>query len=411
MSQRSAPDWMQPAALVRAWDELMASRASARRNPPPRGVDGMGPAAFEARKLHHCAEVSRILLRPGESAPTAYRFAPLVEHERETEPGKIRRVYIPRIRDQVVLRCVYQNLANAMRADGLRGSLENPQAVVRKVIHSRQRGHPFAARLDVRGFYDSVDHSVLSGLVAGLPLDEVSASLLTQLVCETPHRPFRGTRDDNTHRSLGLPTGTSVSTLLAELYLRSMDAAAATLTDIDAHRFVDDVVLLGSDEASLQQAVRTLADAAQELQLELHGNKTHFSSFARGFDFLGFRFESTRLLVASDRIHKWKRRFETLQRSTLRAHADVSPQAQLKAVTDVFHREISSSGSRHIGYYAIADDLSVYQEVDRYLSRVLGGLARRAKVPLELESCHAWAWRYKKDPEAAAILARARFPI
>ena len=96
-----------------------------------------------------------------------------------------------------------------------------------------------------------------------------------------------------------------------------------------------------------------------------------FDTFV-GFDFLGFQFKGEQLHVAPDRIRKWKKRFETIQRGVLRTHTDASPAAQLQAVVDAFHREISSSGSRHIGYYAMADDLSVYQEVDRYLSRMLG---------------------------------------
>ena len=169
--------------------------------------------------------------------------------------------------------------------------------------------------------------------------------------------------------------------------------------------------MLGDDEESLRTAAAHLAHVAATIQLDLHGNKTHFSSFSAGFDFLGFQFKGEQLHVAPDRIRKWKKRFETIQRGVLRTHTDASPAAQLQAVVDAFHREISSSGSRHIGYYAMADDLSVYQEVDRYLSRMLGGLARKAGVPLQLESCHGWAWRYKKDPFAAAARAQAMFPI
>ena len=374
MTTPDAPEWTHTAFLVRAWDELMASRASARRNPPPRGVDGMGPDAFETRKLHHCAEVSRILQRPGDSAPTAYRFAPLVEHERETEPGKVRRVYIPRIRDQVVLRCVYQNLARAMRADGLRGSLENPQAVVRTVIRARQRGRRFAARLDVRGFYDSVSHDVLADRLAELSLDEVSASLLHQLVRETPHRPFRGTKNDNAWRAIGLPTGISVATLLAELYLKPVDAVAANLPDIDATA-VDDVVCWATTKARRRPTL-----AVPSLQLELHGNKTHFSSFARALT--GVSTEGYQLQVALDRIL-----VEEALRDpaiNLRSHAEAAPAVQLQAVVDAFHREISSSAACTS---ATTPWPMTYPLPGRGpLSERMLGLARRAGVSLQLES-------------------------
>ena len=402
---------MQEDFLVRVWDEIMISRENTRRNLPPRGVDGVGPHAFEAKKRVYCAEISRVLRRaaPDASAPTVYRFAPLIERELEAEPGKLRRIYIPRIRDQIVLRCLYQNLTTAMRKQGLRGSLINPQVVVRRVIRSRLNGRRYAARLDIRGFYDAVSHDVLFDLLQSLPIDPATAHLLKQLVAETPHRPFRGTRSDNQIRFCGLPTGTSVATLLAEFYLSAVDQVASELDGIDYLRFVDDIIVLGTDEATLKRSAMRLAEAAAVLRLELHGNKSHFSSFDRGFDFLGFRFQGDALEVAPDRIHKLKRRFEALYRSCLREHSTLPPAEQLEAVTRAFNVEISGTGSRHIGYYALADDLEVYREVDGYLSRMLGGLARRSGTSLQLESCHAWAWRYKKDAYAAAARGRRLF--
>ena len=227
----SPPLWTSPEGLLRLWEELLERKTTKGSRLPPTGVDGLHAAAFDARKQFHCREMSRILQRNGAEAETetAYRFAPLVEHRIETEPGKQRRIYVPRIRDQVVLKGVFSDLELAMKRAGLVGHLPDPQAVARGVIADRLQGRCHVARLDIRGFYDSVDFEILSQCLDGLALPRFSRGLLDQLVQETPHRPRRGTREDSLGRTQGLPTGTSVSTLLAELYLHPLDSIAGSL--------------------------------------------------------------------------------------------------------------------------------------------------------------------------------------
>ena len=411
MTRATLPDWTAESALLATWNQMLGGRAEQNRNPPPRGVDGLHATAFEARKEFHCSEIARILARqdPDGVAATQYRFAPLIEHERETEPGKIRRVYIPRIRDQIVIRSLYSSLGMAMRKVGLHGSLNNPQTVARQLILSRLAVHKYVARLDIRGFYDAVSHPLLLSLLADLPLDDLTQNLIEQLVVDTPHRPRRGTQADDKVRTQGLPTGTSIATLLAELYLSPVDATARALADLDYHRFVDDIIVLGTEPDALHDGTMEIADTAADLSLQLHGRKSHFASFEGGFEYLGFSYKGSEVRVAPERIKKWLGRFEAICRNTLRDHAEQAPPERLEALLTAFNREIVGAGSRHIPYYAIVDRLDVYKEVDQALRRMVAGVARRAGQAGRLESCHAWAWRYKKDPVSAAKEARLRF--
>ena len=163
MTDTSVPDWATEAALLNTWHQMASRQATAARRKPARGIDGLSAEAFELRKHFHCSEISRILCRSDKknAAPSIYRFAPLIEQEREAEPGKLRRIYIPRIRDQIVIRSLYRTLSTAMQKNGLRGGLENPQAVARRVIYSRQNGRRYVARFDIRGFYDAIAHPLL----------------------------------------------------------------------------------------------------------------------------------------------------------------------------------------------------------------------------------------------------------
>jgi len=95
---------------------------------------------------------------------------------------------------------------------------------------------------------------------------------------------------------LGLPQGSPLSPLLANLFLDALDEAFGD----EAHivRYADDFVILSGTEAGARAARRKAEDLLAAQGLKLHADKTRLVHFDDGFRFLGHLF--VRSLVLPD---------------------------------------------------------------------------------------------------------------
>ena len=87
----------------------------------------------------------------------------------------------------------------------------------------------------------------------------------------------------------GVPQGSPLSPLLANLYLDRFDE---TLTDRGHKliRFADDFVILCKNRPKAEAALELSEDVLEDLQLSLHPRKTRITHFDHGFRYLGVQF-------------------------------------------------------------------------------------------------------------------------
>ena len=112
-------------------------------------------------------------------------------------------------------------------------------------------------------------------------------------------------------RERGLLQGSSLSPLLANVFLDSFEEAAAR-AGLRLVRYGDDILLLCHDEAEAQQALQTVRKLLEPLRLELQPEKTAITPVGAGFSFLGHRF-------AAEMTE------EFLERTTLRKPVHILP--------------------------------------------------------------------------------------
>lgn len=91
------------------------------------------------------------------------------------------------------------------------------------------------------------------------------------------------------YQTTGTPQGGVISPLLSNIYLTVLDNA---LDEAGYHfvRYADDVVILCRTQEEAQRALGKAREVLAGLKLELNEEKTRVTSFAEGFDFLGFHF-------------------------------------------------------------------------------------------------------------------------
>lgn len=137
---------------------------------------------------------------------------------------------------------------------------------------------------DISSFFDEINHQVLVREVKKLVKDPAILHLielwLAAVVIDGPQR-FRLIK--------GVPQGSPVSPLLANLYLDQLDEAA-----LDEHlrliRFADDFLILCRHKQDADKALDFTAEVLESLRLKLHERKTRVVDFRHGFRFLGVEF-------------------------------------------------------------------------------------------------------------------------
>lgn len=263
--------------LQRAADELDLPSGSTRRLAEQvlRGDYEPGPHARVGIARHATPATG-----PGEKAEGTQTG----EGKAHARTPSVRVLSIPSRADRALQRAVLSVLAPAL--DGFfeqsslayRKGLGRTRAAMR-VRDAVGRGYQFALRADFSRFFDSIPHDRLADRLEAYLADTHAAGLLMKWV--RAGSPFDGR---------GLPTGSPLSPLLANLFLDGFDEeverGGAALV-----RYADDFLILYKNGEDADAVYQAAADAAASLALTLNESKTHHVSIDAPFEFLGFRFE------------------------------------------------------------------------------------------------------------------------
>lgn len=264
------------AALERALDHVLADSGAA-------GVDGVTPEAFSDRRDPALAELAAEL-RSGRYRPSA-----LAGFLQRKDDGGVRPLAVPTVRDRAAQRAACEALAPAI--DVL---LDDCSYAYRKgfsragaawaIQRAYEEGYRHVLDADIESFFDAVEwprlESKLGALFPFEPLVPlVSAWVRTAVV-------FDGR---TITRRRGLPQGSPVSPLLANLYLDEFDDELLG-RDHRLIRYADDFVVLTKDVEAARRARDHARAALARLGLRLNEDETAVRSLDDGFTYLGYLF-------------------------------------------------------------------------------------------------------------------------
>ena len=255
--------------LHQAWEKVRANNGAA-------GGDGVTIERFakgaEGRLSRLSHEVRNGRYRP---APARRVHIPKVD-------GGVRPLDIPAVIDRVLHAAVAATLTPVLDAEfedssfAYRPGRSVAQAVAR-VAALRRAGYTHVVDGDIVRYFERIPHDRLL-----LRLEQhVDDPMLIDLIGVF--------LEHHSHMGLGVPQGSPLSPLLANLYLDSVDEA------IEGHgvrlvRFADDFLLLCKGEVAARDAREDMADLLAGEGLEMHAGKTRLVSFDQGVRFLGHVF-------------------------------------------------------------------------------------------------------------------------
>lgn len=203
----------------------------------------------------------------------------------KSTPGQWRILRIPTIDDRVLQRAVLQVLSPIFETRFLDCSFgyrpgRGLREAVQRILDLREQGYAWVLDADIDAFFDSVNHALLLRMLQ----DSIADERLLRLI-----EAWLSIRNGSKTPGQGIPMGSPLSPLLANVFLHPLDAA---LIHRGYHpvRYADDFIVLCESRGIAEQVYIEVEAALAELFLQYEPSKTQISSFEEGFTFLGVRF-------------------------------------------------------------------------------------------------------------------------
>jgi RNA-directed DNA polymerase len=281
---KSAPNhrfWGLYVHLVKL-ETLEAAYLDAKRNSGAPGSDGETFKGIEER-----GRAEFLTKLAAELRADTYRPRPYRRRQIPKEGGKVRVISIPAIRDRVVQGAVRIILEPIFEADFSRHSFgARPGRSAHDAIAEVRTGLMYKKQLvldvDLKGYFDNIWHAPVLVRVARRVCDDRVLRLIKQFLKSA------GTK--------GIPQGSPLSPLLANLMLNNLDHALARgYGYLTYARYLDDMVVLTYDSNKgrrlADRARERIREEAEAIGVSLNTEKTRKVTLTEpgtSFAFLGF---------------------------------------------------------------------------------------------------------------------------
>ncbi len=348
-------------------------------------TDGKTLYDFAAHGLRGLDSLHRSLERQD------FRFRPAVALHHNFN-GKQRTLYVSpweeRIVDLMLYRALNRRLHNwfspnsyAYRDSGF--TLDRCQSQIASVVRSSPDA-VYLVKRDISDYFASVNHDILLSQLAQLiDPDDYLFQLLAQRI------RFRYQHEDELHvAESGIPFGSAIACLFANIYLTSMDRLIEMVPDVSYFRYADDILLLAPSRELALAARQTLESSLAELKLGMkasHSRDLALSSAlqpqsdnltftpAAEFRHLGLLFRADGTVALSrDKLRKIQNLFRFAFRRGRRRWKKISDPQQQAAALIALAGEAIDKGLRNVAildyYLKHVDDHEQLRLLDRWLA-------------------------------------------
>jgi RNA-directed DNA polymerase len=288
-------------------ENLTAAWRAVETNCGAAGVDGMNVKQTREHLREHWDAIAG-KLTAGEYLPAAIR-----EVEIPKPQGGTRRLGIPNVQDRLILQAIHLKLSPLWEAGfsehsyGFRPNRSAHDAV-RAAQGFIQAGKRWVVDIDLRSFFDEVNHDRLMRLVG----EQVRDKRLLRLIGNYLRAPMQAADGSRQKRQKGTPQGGPLSPLLANIYLDALDKELET-RGLSFVRYADDVAIFTSSERAAARVLESMVNWIEKhLKVPVNRDKSG-SGPTDESSLLGFRLYADGRIGASPKaVAKFKDRVRDL---------------------------------------------------------------------------------------------------
>ncbi|HAT8513763.1 TPA: reverse transcriptase [Vibrio vulnificus] len=324
------------------------------------GVDG----AAANEKYDYDSEIDLILkkVKCGK-----YKFSKYKEKLISKGAGKHPRVIsIPTVRDRIVIKALHLYLQKIFPE---RSETLIPQLMIDRVKSSiKDYKYSHYVKVDIKEFYPSIQHERLFDVLK----QRIDSNLASSLIEKAVKNPTGAI-----YPEVGVPQGLSISNILAEIYVGTIDDQFSTVGEISYSRYVDDILIFCSGAyQNAKEILDGVLASFSNIGLICHpydeaGSKTKVGPLHGEFDFLGYWFCNRVLSIKKESIKK----IESSLAKIIYSHKYIT---DAKAYITQYKLNLRITGCIYEGkrrgwifYYSQMDDENVLYGLDSTVKKLL----------------------------------------
>lgn len=226
--------------------------------------------------------------------------------------GGFRNVYILSVRDRIRAKAIYRVLEPLCEKAYSRflfsyrsnySSFFAGKSLARR--YRRYHKDDYVLTMDLKSYSDYIDHDILKEKLFAIGVDQPFYELLEPFLkvklCQN------GDLIDN---FVGIPQGTPLTALFANLYMNDVDKKVGPQVDF-YRRVGDDLIVCDKNKQKVEEMFLLIKNMVGDLKLKISDKKTHILEQKESFDFLGYTFKDGKIGLDASFINNllinWRR--------------------------------------------------------------------------------------------------------
>ena len=345
--------------------DLLVSKSKLNKDLPV-GVDGLTQQKFVKFKEFHLKEIHRGLQK-SVSSKYEYTFGVLYQLARVKKSGGYRYLYVPRIRDQIVFKAMLDAIKMQLEKSLRLTSISPRNAVIQFHSFVAKFNDPWILRTDISDYYNSIDRGILLSELK--EVEGLKPELLTLLKSWFSNINYRDAVTNKVKSmKTGLPQGVSLSSILAEFYLTSIDKQIGG----GYFRYVDDIILVAENRNQASMALRRLNALMDDKNLHLSKPKTKIAPLAAGVEWVGLVHYPKKIRASELKYLEWRkgliRVLKKVRSEFPKSSICWEDSSQMKSVIlSTVNDFIRGENNRRLLWFQLIEDEGQWNELDAFV--------------------------------------------
>jgi len=268
------------------------------KNKTGKGIDGVGCVQIEKDLALITSKISSKVLN------SKYRFSPYLEIVKSKGRGKQPRIISkPTIRDKLTLSALKDAL-HYQYEHCIQSQLPNIYIrEIKKLFNEHEKAEIYYLKIDIKGFYDNLNHKILLGECLSHIKNEQALTLIRRAIKnKTVPKNYKKANASNYHNTVGVPQGLSISNVLAGIYMKDFDIEYESI-GLKYFRYVDDILIFAKKDEI--EAIEEKVDESLTLIGLETNDKTEKGVISKSFDYLGYRISSEKISVRESTVERF----------------------------------------------------------------------------------------------------------